>query len=344
MSCFYLYPQKYSMLKNRYHKYWVLVIGILLFFLTLLIYLIHLLIPQSIFSWNFLLFVLFPFMAFAAFVDYFVIIAFNKSKWGNKLIVLRVFVELIALSSLSVFFVLIGHFYRLWKDGFVSYVTSDSFGENVVAAILVNIFTGIVIEFFVQNRYHQQLKEEYAKMLYKQLKDQINPHFLFNSLNVLVSLINKDAQRATDYTKKLSDVYRYVLTHDMEDTVTVKNELEFIRNYIEVLQIRFGEGLQVRLAVNEDALRKRIPSMALQVLVENAVKHNALTISQPLTIDIESEEAYLIVSNNIMPRFRVERSTKIGLKNLNKKYLIVARKKILVENREEKFIVKIPLL
>lgn len=332
------------MLKSNYHNYWAFVIGGLLFFLTLLVYLIHLLLPDDLFSWKFLLLALFPFTAFATYIDYRIIVVLNKSKWINSLIVLRVFVELIIISLLAALFVLIGHASSLLENNSFNYFTSLVFRESLIAAILLNIFTVIVLEFFVQNRHHQKLKEEYAKMLYRQLKDQINPHFLFNSLNVLVSLINKDAQRATDYTKKLSEVYRYVLTHDMEDTVSVKKELEFIRNYIEILQIRFGEGLQVHLSVKENVLCQRIPSMALQVLVENAVKHNAQTINHPLIIDISNENNYVVVANNIIPRFRIEKSTNIGLKNLNNKYMIIANKNIMIEKNQERFVVKIPLL
>lgn len=332
------------MLKNNYKKYWVFVIGGLIFFLTLLIYLVHLLLPEKLFSWSFLLSTLFPIIAFATYLDYYVVVAINKSKWVNSMIILRVSVELAIISTLAAFYVLIGHIPYLFGNNIEVYFTTVAFGESLIAAVLLNIFTVIVLEFFVQLRHHQKLKEEYAKMLYKQLKDQINPHFLFNSLNVLVSLINKDAQRATDYTKKLSDVYRYVLTNDTEDTVSVKKELEFIRNYIEILQIRFGDGLQVHLSINEEILNKRIPAMALQVLVENAVKHNALSVNQPLMIDIGDDGSYLVVANNIIPRFRIEKSTNIGLKNLNNKYMIISNKSIVIANSQDEFIVKIPLL
>lgn len=143
-------------------------------------------------------------------------------------------------------------------------------------AILMNIFTITIIEFFIRNQQSKQrevaferLQTDHSRMQYQQLKGQINPHFLFNSLNALVSLINKDPQRATIYTKKLSDVYRYVLTHDTEDTVKVDDEIAFIRNYIDILHIRFDKGLLVEVELPEQETKRRVCPMALQVLVEN---------------------------------------------------------------------------
>jgi len=214
----------------------------------------------------------------------------------------------------------------------------------VVTSILFNVFAVTVIEFFVQNRKKQMLQQENARMQYQQLKSQINPHFLFNSLNVLVSLINKDSERATNYTKMLSDVYRYVLTHDLEDTVSVHSELEFIQNYIEILQIRFGDGLNFTFDVRQSDMQREIPPMTLQVLVENAVKHNALTASNSLTIHISSDSRNLIVSNNIIPRMRIENSMGIGLENIKEKYGLIAGKTVSIIKTDQEFTVKLPLL
>ena len=188
------------------------------------------------------------------------------------------------------------------------------------------------------------MQNENAVLQYRQLKSQINPHFLFNSLNVLVSLINKDREAAVKYTKKLSAVYRYVLTRDCQDTVTVREEMDFIGNYIGILKTRFSEGLEFRCAVREEDMTKSVPPMSLQLLIENAVKHNAVMPENPLVISVDSDGKYLSVSNSIRPRMSRSEGTGIGLKNLSEKYEILAQRDICVAKDDDSFTVKLPLL
>ena len=175
-------------------------------------------------------------------------------------------------------------------------------------------------------------------------RNQINPHFLFNSLNVLVSLINKNQETAVRYTKRLSTVYRYVLTQDVQDTVTVKEETEFIENYISILKIRFDKGLEFKFDIESDDMLKFIPPMSLQLLIENAVKHNAVLPHDPLVIRIFSDGSDLYVSNNLIPRISCSEGTGIGLKNLSKKYAILAETDIAILRNKDTFTVKLPLL
>ena len=191
---------------------------------------------------------------------------------------------------------------------------------------------------------NRNLQKENAILQYRQLKSQINPHFLFNSLNVLVSTINKDRDAAVEYTKKLSAVYRYVLTQDLQDTVTLKEEIDFIDNYIGILRVRFDKGLEFRFDINPDDMPKSIPPMSLQLLIENAVKHNAVLPDDSLVINILTEHSFLIVSNNLKPRVSCNPGIGIGLKNLSKKYEIIAGTDISVLKDSNTFTVKLPLL
>lgn len=334
------------MVKSKNKKYGVLIMMGLFSFLALFLYLINILTSEGPFQ--FAVFaesyaISFPYMILLAWVDYKLVVFINHSNWLARHLLIRIVFESITLSLLATAFVALGN-WVFYYHNFYDYLVSKNFCESMIGGILINIFTVTVIEFFVQNKRNEKLQQENAQMQYRQLKSQINPHFLFNSLNVLVSLINKDSERAINYTKKLSDVYRYVLTHDLEDIVSVGKELDFIRNYIEILQIRFGDGLVFVFDVNENDIKRCIPPMALQVLVENAVKHNALSSSNPLTINISSDNQNLIVSNNIIPRMRVEKNMGIGLENLMKKYYIVASKTVTVENNKKEFTVKLPLL
>lgn len=335
------------MIKNTNRKYWILILLGLLSFLTLFLYLIEILTSKQPFTFMALtksIAISFPFMLLIAWVDYKLVSFINNSSWFSKHFTIRIVFEGVVISALAALFVIFGNIPFRQEHSIWEYLASMQYGEAVVASILLNVFAVIVIEFFIQNRKNQELQEANSKMQYQQLKSQINPHFLFNSLNVLVSLINKDSERATDYTKKLSEVYRYVLTHDLQDTVSVGDELEFIRNYIEILQIRFGDGLKFVSDIKEADTHRIIPPMSLQVLVENAVKHNAVTQSNPLTIHLSSGNECLIVSNNIIPRFKVEESMRIGLENLKEKYHIISGKIVVVEQNEKEFTVKLPLL
>lgn len=339
---------------NVARKKWIL-IGIgLSSFLTMLVYLVGILTHKENFSFVDLgqnVLRSFPFMVAIAYVDYLLVKYINNTRWLYSNLVIRILFEFTALSALAILFLFIGSIPFKYSGNLAEYINSMFHGEAAMPVIIVNIFTITVIEFFVQNQRSiqreiefERLQTDNLKMQYQQLKGQINPHFLFNSLNVLVSLINKDPERATLYTKKLSEVYRYVLTHDMQDTIRINEELEFIRNYVDILHIRFGKGLQIRIEVSEQDLVREISPMALQVLVENAVKHNVVSASKPLHVHILTDGEYLTVVNNISLRSRVEKSTGIGLKNLSEKYKIIMKEDIIVENNHLQFTVKIPLL
>lgn len=191
---------------------------------------------------------------------------------------------------------------------------------------------------------NSSLQKENLEMQYQQLKSQINPHFLFNSLNVLTSLINKDKDQAITYTQKLSEIYRYVLSQDIKKVNFVEDEINFIRTYIDILGIRYGDNLKCELDINKEDTQKMIPPMSLQLLIENAVKHNVITAKNPLFVRIYSEDDHLIVQNNISPRISVGDSNGIGLNNLEKKYEIISDQNIIIVKNNKYFTVKLPLL
>lgn len=331
-----------------------LLVGIgLLSFLSLFIYLIEILSPNGS-STNGLgmnILVSSVFLIGIAIVDYYIVKYINNAKWLQKRLILRIVFEALSISTLAVIFVILGNLPFKYNGDITDYIYLIVEREAAIASILLNIFCVIVIEFFFHMQLGkkreielQQIQTENVEMQYKQLKGQINPHFLFNSLNILVSLINKDAKRATEYTKKLSDVYRYVLTYDTEYTVTIAQEADFIQNYIDILKIRFDKGLQVDINLSCHTANKEIIPMTLQILVENATKHNIVSASKPLKIEIVSDDEFITVSNTLSPRSKVEISTGIGLKNLSQKYKFISGKDIIVSDKNGEFTVKVPLL
>ena len=185
-------------------------------------------------------------------------------------------------------------------------------------------------------------KTETAK--FESLKNQLDPHFLFNSLNVLTSLIGENPQQAERFTTKLSKVYRYVLEQRNKDLVPIEEELKFAKTYMELLGMRFEEAVQFNIPDNISNNELKIVPLSLQLLLENAVKHNVVSTSKPLTINIYEEGSYLIITNNVNPKEAIGKSTKNGLQNIADRYGLITEKGVKIENNNKTFKVSLPLL
>jgi ligand-binding sensor domain-containing protein len=191
----------------------------------------------------------------------------------------------------------------------------------------------------------QALEKEKTQVQYENLKQHLNPHFLFNSLSSLGSLIRTNQKMAGDFLDGMSRIYRYILQSKDNETVSLKDELKFIEAFIQLQRTRFPEGLEFIIAVPEEWLQHRIVPVTLQNLLENAVKHNIIDPESPLRIEILVENGYLLVRNNLQRKKFVETSNKQGLENLLSLYkYLSSRKPMLVEEDEQYFTVKIPLL
>jgi len=188
-----------------------------------------------------------------------------------------------------------------------------------------------------------EMKQEKLKMDYAMLQDQINPHFLFNNLSVLKSLIMYDKDTALNFTQNFTDVYRYVLKSKDSMLVKLKDELKFIDTYISLHKERLGKGLEVQFMIDKDGIEKRIAPLTLQLLIENAIKHNIVSKETPLCIEITSNDKYVFVKNNIQLK-ESSYSTKTGLSNLIKRYELLDKSNIQIEHADNFFKVKIPLL
>lgn len=188
-------------------------------------------------------------------------------------------------------------------------------------------------------------KKHLAQFQYNKLKMQINPHFLFNSLNILDYLVQEQqSERASAFIRKLADCYRYMLKTEDEQLVHLSEEVVFARKYIDLLQERFTDGFSVQFELSADALRHYVVPCSLQLLIENATKHNIVSSEQPLVVTIRDEADTLIVTNNLQPRISRQASTGKGLKNIRQQYLDLSDRTILVEQTETHFTVQLPLL
>ena len=189
----------------------------------------------------------------------------------------------------------------------------------------------------------QKLREEKLVFQYETLKNQVNPHFLFNSLNSLSSLVKNDPDLSEKFIQKLSSIYRYILENEEKELVPLSTELEFVKNYFYLQKIRAEEKVELKIEFNETDNIWVLP-VSLQLLVENALKHNSATRKQPLEIVIHFEGMEkLVVRNNLQKKTQLNSSSKIGLKNLNERSRLILKREIEVMESNEEFVVKIPM-
>jgi len=196
-------------------------------------------------------------------------------------------------------------------------------------------------------RNEEKLKREALSMQYEALKNQVNPHFLFNSLNVLTSLVETDTKKSVKFIKQLSEVYRYVLEHKDKELVSIETEMKFVESYIFLQKIRYGNSLKYSKDPGIGKLPdhcKVIP-LSIQILVENAIKHNVISEEEPLTIEIALEDNdLLVIRNNLQKRTAVSDSGNIGLNNLRSRYGYLSDKGFEVLEGDGYFIVRLPVL
>lgn len=219
-------------------------------------------------------------------------------------------------------------------------------------AFRINLFLNAInaIVFFMQQwRKSQleaeQLKKETLEARLESLRSQINPHFLFNNLNVLSTLVYKDADTASQFINQLSKVYRYLLNHQEKKIVQLKDELDFIESYLYLLEIRFGNNLKVNIDLEEKHLNKYLPPATIQLIIENAIKHNVVSMRNPLFIEISANGSqHLKISNNLQEKKVKEPSTSVGLKNISTRYEFISSDKVMIEKNENRFLVKLPLI
>ncbi len=191
----------------------------------------------------------------------------------------------------------------------------------------------------------EQLRSQQLRSELSVLKNQISPHFLFNSLNTLITLIHENQKQAVKFTEKLSEVYRYILQYKDEELVRLKTELDFSKSYIFLLKMRFEEGLNVEIDSSLDKRMKYVAPLTLQMLIENAVKHNVVSKSSPLTIEIYSEnDRSLIVKNNLQPKPAEGHSTHTGIENIKSRYALLSDREVDVIRTKDHFMVALPLV
>ncbi len=216
----------------------------------------------------------------------------------------------------------------------------------IISMVVTLLFYAI---FYYRYYKEKQVKEQKmiagtASARFDALKNQLDPHFLFNSLNVLTSLIEEDPHQAQKFTTSLSKVYRYVLEQKNKDLVTVDEELRFARTYVRLLKMRFEESIVFDIPEQSSIPDARIVPLSLQLLLENAVKHNVVTSSKPLRLSDREEGGMMVVHNNIQEKQVVKKRSGVGLQNIKQRYAILSDREVIIEKTASDFSVSLPML
>jgi hypothetical protein len=274
---------------------------------------------------------------------------FEKDRFSKK----RVFVGFAGafVVSLVVIFVL-----RVFEDVIVEKKPFRQFlaeenTSNYVVAILITFFISLSLYAFYFYKAYQENKFKQQKIIagtanakFESLKSQIDPHFLFNSLNVLSSLIEENPENAQRFTTSLSKIYRYVLEQKDKELVSVEEELAFAKTYMNLLKMRFENSLFYELPETEVNPEAKVVPLSLQLLLENTVKHNVVSEQRPLHIRIFMESDYLAIQNDFQKKEVLQDGQGVGLQNIISRYAIITDRKVLINQNEKTFTVKIPIL
>ena len=289
------------------------------------------------------------FRLFSVFGFSFLVLKLNidwKAFWSGKVRILKA----VFLNTVLLIFWLA--FFRV-SDFIINGVDSTVMNPRVNLFVYFFIMTLLLIvsktiELNNQRKYDmiekERLKQQGLENKLEALKNQVNPHFLFNSLNSLSLLVREDQTAAGEFINKLSFLYRYILQSRSTDVVSIKEELKFLNSYIYLIKQRYRNRFEVQIDIDEEYYTRELPSLALQLLVENSVKHNEISEKRPLKVSIFEEDGFIVVKNKRQQRTNPEASTKTGLSNLNARFNLLLKRGIVIENNSEYFIVKLPMI
>lgn len=274
---------------------------------------------------------------------------FKEERFSRKRLFIGAFASF--LVSVLVIFLL-----RIFEDVLIEGKSIQTFlatekPANYLVAIVVTFFVTLGIHAFYFYKAYQENKVKEQKVIagtasaqFESLKNQIDPHFLFNSLNVLSSLIEENPENAQKFTTSLSKIYRYVLEQKDKELVPVAEELAFAKTYMNLLKMRFENSITYELPdgfTNDEA---KVVPLSLQLLLENCIKHNVVSESKPLHIKIYIENNQLVVENNLQKKEILSDRKGVGLQNIVNRYAIITQRKVLVEETEKSFKIFIPIL
>lgn len=269
----------------------------------------------------------------------------------NKHFSVRIIVELlitIVFASLiiSIFTLALFSIGNYQGESVLKVTINNALIISVINIIYVSLLEGIMFynHWRSESLNTEKLKKENALAMYEALKNQVNPHFLFNSLNTLSSIVRKDSDKAAKFIEEFSMIYRYILETSDKIVVSVTEELSFVKSYFSLIKNRHEDGISLEINVNLNVLDKYLPPFALQIPLENAIKHNVISKSNPLKILIYNDDSNIIVENIMNLKDKVEDSEGIGLKNLSHRYIYLSENIAVFKIVDNRFVAILPLI
>lgn len=267
----------------------------------------------------------------------------------------RLAAQILGDLAITLFFTLIlRNLVRFWTSPFGEHAAFVRLQDEVMVCLVVSAFTLVVVMIdlgiFLMMQWKkssteaERVKKENLEFRFDRLRNQVNPHFLFNSLNTLASLVYSDPDTASRFVRQLAKVYRYVLENRDKEVILLSEELNFMEAYLYLVKIRFDEGFHFEMDLPPEVQDNLIPPMTLQLLIENALKHNIVSASKPLKIRISTVGDRLEVYNNLQPKLSPEPSTKTGLENIKSRYAFLTNAQVTIQKTGEGFSVQIPLI
>ena len=302
-------------------------------------------------KWNFIYTMLYSVVLY--FANALIFIQLDKHFEKNRFHLKRLVIGFLAsffVSGLAIFFL------RMLEDVGFENKTIQEFIQtempaNYVVAMVITIIVSLVIHlvYFYKSYQENKLKEQKiiagtASAQFESLKNQIDPHFLFNSLNVLSSLIEENPESAQKFTTSLSKIYRYVLEQKDKELVSVAEELQFAKTYMNLLKMRFENSITFEIPEGFDNEEAKVVPLSLQLLLENCIKHNVVSEAKPLHVKISIENNQLVVTNNLQKKEVLSDRKGVGLQNIVNRYAILTKRTVLVEENEQEFKIFLPIL
>lgn len=280
--------------------------------------------------------------------DYYLRNKFPSLDQTNKRLLYKIPINLLVMSPSVLIIFLVFHVFHILEysiqEGDLKFGLITGLTVNIIFESLWEVI--YILEKFKEVTAEKQMIEKLQlQQEFSHLKQKVNPHFLFNCFNTLSSLISEDKNQAEKFLDELSKVYRYLLRSNESGMSTVEQELQFINSYYKLLKTRYGNGFELQINIDPKYKELQLPSLSLQLLVENAVKHNIVSKQKPVQVRIHSSpDARLIVENNLNKKIHITESTGIGLSNIREKYKLLNRDEVIISETNDTFMVSVPLI
>lgn len=280
--------------------------------------------------------------------DYFLQTKFPGIEHTRKRVSYKLLINLLIMSPSVLVIIFVFNYFHVAgysiQPGDVIDMLLVGLSVNIIFETLYEVV--YIIDKYKETAYEKEMLEQMnLQQEFDNLKEKVNPHFLFNCFNTLSSLISENKDLAEKFLDELSKVYRYLLRNNEDGMSTVESEMKFIKSYFELMHTRHGDALHLNMHIDKKYYPYVVPSLSLQLLVENAVKHNVVSKSAPLSIEIFTTEGkQLVVNNNLNRKIQKERSTRIGLQNIESKYKLINMDGFQVMDGEKNFMVVLPMI